>query len=701
MNLWWGVFCGECVLFGLDAYSGLARLRGISGLLVVLIVAAFLAQASQPVSRWLLEQEARQSSANWAAHIFDEIVEGEEAALAGHTPEAYLDLASALEAALRAGFVNQVTIRNLTCGCTVTTDAMSLADGKDDLVRQLKAFLPGDAQDHGHRSPPSSEPAHFKPDPKLLPPEVRLITGTGPGEPDYGAEVTFSRQIGDEAYQLGLTIDVTMAMARIRLMTLMGALILTLMLTGAGLFVIRAALRSRRAIHLSERQARFLAEHDTLTGLLNRFGFGARAEVLLQKCADARARAILFQVDADKFKDINDIYGHATGDRVIHAIAKMLRGAFPEAALVTRLGGDEFAVLVTEAALSGPPERFVTTLPTSTDVKSDDGASLISVSISIGFAVYPDDAKSADGLMKAADLALYAVKDAGRNAVGAYHRDMTKALERRHWELQGIREAIRQGQLIPHYQPLVSARTGKVEGVEALARWHHPTYGVIGPNRFQHALSDRGVSTEITEAMLTRIAGDLRVWRNLGYRFSAAMNIGEADLKDPDLTQRIANVLAESDLPPEALAIEVTETALTAANTASAGPLLKRYRDAGGFVALDDFGTGNSSITLLKNIPYSSVKIDRSFIRDLTVNETDLAIVRSIVRMSREIGFKIVAEGIETREQVQLLRKLRVDLLQGYLFSKPLPARELTELLDKASPPWVSPPRRKPEADAA
>ena len=273
---------------------------------------------------------------------------------------------------------------------------------------------------------------------------------------------------------------------------------------------------------------------------------------------------------------------------------------------------------------------------------------------------------------------------------------MTKALERRHWELEGVRQAIRDDQLIPYYQPLINARDGRIEGVEALVRWQHPSYGVLTPDRFRHALEDPRVATEITQQMLRRAADDLRVWTTLGHDFSVGLNIGEADLREPGLLDLVAETLSARDLRPNAVAIEVTETALTSVNSAAAKPLLEQFRAAGGYIALDDFGTGNSSITLLKDIPYSSVKIDRSFIRDLTHNEADLAIVRSIVRLSRELGFKIVAEGIETKEQAELLRKLRVDLLQGFLYRRPLPATKLTELLE-----WASPPRRGSRATRA
>ncbi|WP_413720962.1 putative bifunctional diguanylate cyclase/phosphodiesterase [Silicimonas sp. MF1-12-2] len=679
------------------------NLLAISGL-AVLIGAQSLAVG--PLLRWMLEEDVRSTSASWAAHVYKQIAAGVVEGESGHPDPAigksHANLAGAMEAALRAGVIDRAVIMNEDCDCLVEVDGASLAEPENALAERLKRFFAGEGEAVDTTHPPMSpeEWASVASTTDVGTPQILFHTENTAIASQNMAEVTFFREIAGKRYALCLFMDVTVPAARLRLMLLMGALIFTVTLAGAALFVARIASHSNRAMRLSEKQARFLAEHDPLTGLLNRFGFGVRADVLLQDCLHRKSSAILFQIDADKFKEINDIHGHATGDRVIQAIGQMLKAAFPANALVARLGGDEFAVLVPAKDLNKPLRDFAEALPTGTDVMSDDGAKLIEVSTSIGVASFPKDANGLGDLMKAADLALYSVKAAGRNAVGAYRRDMTRALERRHWELDGVRQAIRENQLIPYYQPLINARDGRIEGVEALARWCHPTYGVLPPDRFKHALEDPRVATEITQEMLRRAADDLRTWTMLGHDFSVGLNIGEADLRDGELVTLVADTLRERDLRPNAVAIEVTETALTGVNSAAARPHLERFRAAGGYIALDDFGTGNSSITLLKDIPYSSVKIDRSFIRDLTHNEADLAIVRSIVRLSRELGFKIVAEGIETKEQAQLLRKLRVDLLQGYLYSRPLPAAKLTELLD-----WASPPRRRarsaPDADAA
>lgn len=670
------------------------RSKTMSAAIALIVLIAAQSIAIGPVRHWMLEHEVRVSTGSWATHIFEQI----ETAASDATSDmvrledaGHLNLAAALEAALRAGVIHRATILDRTCGCHIVIDGALLGGNRNSVAEALWQFFQGvgDPVDMAPSALTFDDPTGATSDTGALSPRVIFLEQNEPGYPRNTAEVTFQRRIDAKDYALSLLVDITGAAANLQLMLIMAATIVSAILIGAGVVVARIASKSNRAVTLSEKQARFLAEHDTMTGLLNRFGFGTRAEALLRERAAKGGRAFLFQVDADKFKEINDIYGHATGDRVIHAIGEMLKSAFPDAALVARLGGDEFAVLVSETALNASVEQVLHELPTGTDITADDGRKLIEVSTSIGLAVFPDDAETLGDLMKAADLALYDVKAAGRNGVGAYRRDMTKALERRHWELDGVREAIREGRLLPYYQPLISARTGRVMAVEALARWNHPVYGVLSPSRFGHALEDPRVSTEITQEILARVADDLRVWKTIGHDFKVTLNIGEADLRDPDLIENLSATLADRGLTPGSLSIEVTETALTRVNSAAARPLLQRYRDIGGAVALDDFGTGNSSITLLKDMPCSTVKIDRSFIKDLTENAADLAIVRSIVRLSRELGFQIVAEGIETREQAQLLRKLRVDLLQGFLYSRPLPARELTAMLE-----WASPPRR-------
>lgn len=690
------------LVFGKQFSGGIPLTRNVLAVIGLTILIVVQGLAGGPLARWLLEQEVRGTTASWAAHIFKQVEAGvtrdESGARGAPNAKSYVNLAGALEAALRAGVIHRAVIFNEACNCLVTIEGSVLLNGDAGIADRLHSFFAGVGEQAKTPSMGMSgaEWRAFVANVESTGPSVSFSTSDRLGEPPQGAEVTYVRKIAGEKFALCLIIDVTGSMTRLRLMLTMGAMILTLTLVGASILIGRIATHSNRALQISEKQARFLAEHDPLTGLLNRFGFGLRAARMLKDCAAQGHGTLLFQVDADKFKEINDIYGHATGDRVIQAIGQMLKGAFSASALVARLGGDEFAVLVPAEEFTGPSGKEIGALPTGTDVLSDDGHKLIEVSTSIGLAAFPKDADTLGDLMKAADLALYSVKAAGRNAVGAYRRDMTKALERRHWEVEGVRDAIRQGHLIPYYQPLVNARTGRIESVEALARWRHPTYGVLAPARFSHALKDPRVSTEITREILFRAADDLKHWHMAGHDISVGLNIGEADLREPDFVGMVSATLNERGLPLRSLAIEVTETALTRVNSADAHPLLERFRAAGGCVALDDFGTGNSSITLLKDMPYSAVKIDRSFIRDLTHNQADLAIVRSIVRLSRELGFKIVAEGIETVEQAHLLRKLRVDMLQGFLYSRPLPAGKLIELLD-----WASPPPRKPAPPAA
>jgi diguanylate cyclase (GGDEF)-like protein len=666
-------------VFRIQVAGKCCRSRHFVILAVLILMIGAQGLIGRPMMRWMLEQEVRDTAINWSAHIFRQI---DAAAAAPGDSQSSASLAGAVEAALLSGALNRVDLTRGGCDCALALDGHSMSGEGPDIAERLSTFIgvpkvaPGTA----------AETAQIAQSDRLVP-QITFRSGATPTSPPHTAEALFGRDLGGETYTLRLTFDVTSTVARLRVIVTMATLILTVTLVGAAILVARTATTSSRALQISEKQARFLAEHDPLTGLLNRFGFGLRAQNLLRTASARGEQAFLFQVDADKFKDINDLYGHATGDRVIQAIGQMLTGAFPSEALVARLGGDEFAVLVPAGAVPGPVETLLRELPTGTDVLADDGTKLIEVSTSSGLAIYPDDAHSLGDLMKASDLALYSVKAAGRNGIGAYKRDMTKALERRHWELDGIREAIRDGQLLPYYQPLIGARTGRVEGVEALVRWRHPVYGILSPDRFSHALSDNRVAPEITKAMLGKIADDMRVWRDIGYDFSVGLNIGEADLKDPGFLDHVARTLEERSLPARSLAIEITETALTRLNSADARPILEAYRKSGGFVALDDFGTGNSSITLLKDMPYSAIKIDRSFIRDLTRNTADMAIVRSLVALSHDLGFKIVAEGIETPEQAKLLRRMRVDLLQGFLYSRPVPAKDLLELLAWSSPP--------------
>ena len=460
-----------------------------------------------------------------------------------------------------------------------------------------------------------------------------------------------------------------------------------LFLGSALIATLTSLLRSREVsqtrIEVSEREVTFLAENDPLTGIFNRRGFEERANALLEGCTARNTGAILIQLDADRFKDVNDVHGHAAGDLVLVEIAGMLRREMPEDAVIGRLGGDEFAVFVSADSMG---ERAVAAdlgLPSEVTISLDDVRRRLTVKTSAGFARFPEDGAGLNDLLKAADLALLAVKRSGKGRIAPYNVHMTTSLHRRVWEIDSIQDALSEGTLVPYYQPLVCARTGRIEGLEALARWKHPVLGVLTPDRFGSALQDRSVGPKITTAMMDAVIADLVELRARGLpHVSIGLNIGEADLQERDLPRILAEKLRAAGLPLKSVAIEVTEHCLNSENRQDLGPVLAAFRANGAFLALDDFGTGTSSITLLKEIDYTAIKIDRSFIKDVCQNPADLAITRALVQLGRDLGFKIVAEGIETREQLTLLRDLGVDLLQGYLFSRPVPFEKTVHMLE-------------------
>ncbi|MEM6463997.1 MAG: bifunctional diguanylate cyclase/phosphodiesterase [Pseudomonadota bacterium] len=442
-----------------------------------------------------------------------------------------------------------------------------------------------------------------------------------------------------------------------------------------GVYVVhRAFLQSHAKGELSARQARFLAECDPLTGLLNRNGFRARAATLLAHCDAEGTRACLVQYDANNLKSINDLYGHPTGDRCLINIAQQIDATFPDTALKARLGSDEFAVLIEE---SGLPKTIGSLKAQAIDSAAKD----LAVSTTVGFAFYPDDGATMHQLMKAADLALISAKALANDSVLAFSTHMNESFRKRAWEIQGMREAIEQGEVVPYYQPLINANTLELESLETLIRWNHRELGVLSPGSFESALTEPAVAVAMTEKVLDLMLVDLKNWWSEGYRFSAGLNVGEYDLRNANFSDMIYKKLARHRLPPNALTIEVTESAVNAANVRSVIPILQSLRDRGFSVALDDFGTGTSSLTLLRSLPRTAIKIDKSFISDSVHDTEDRAIVEALAKLGRDLNIKVVAEGVETEEQVSFLKGLGVQTFQGFLFGKPQPASAISQNL--------------------
>jgi len=432
--------------------------------------------------------------------------------------------------------------------------------------------------------------------------------------------------------------------------------------------------------HLKASEARLthLAQHDPLTDLPNRVLFHDLLEqALVASAASGIGGAVLF-LDLDRFKTINDSLGHASGDELLILVSQRLGARLPEGMVLARLGGDEFVGLMPRVACewdAGQLARDWLDQLAGGFVLS--GGRELFLSASVGISFFPKDGTAAEDLLQAADAALYVAKGAG----GATHRlfdpTMTAAASER-LELEvGLRRALERGEFELHYQPLVRAVDGRVRGVEALIRWRDPVKGMIGPDRFIPIAEETGLIIPIGDWVLRTACRQMQAWRNAGLMLETmAVNLSPREFTRGDMIGRLADALEASGLPARHLEIEITE-----------GALMERGRDAdrrlamrkslGVRLAIDDFGTGYSSLAYLRRLPIDKLKIDQSFVREMPSNETSVAITSMIVSLARTLGLEVLAEGVETREQLDVLVGLGCDTVQGYLFAPALPAPEI------------------------
>ncbi|MEM9230463.1 MAG: bifunctional diguanylate cyclase/phosphodiesterase [Pseudomonadota bacterium] len=430
--------------------------------------------------------------------------------------------------------------------------------------------------------------------------------------------------------------------------------------------------------HQASERAEYLAEFDGLTGVYNRGGYERAAPLLLAKAEAQGRQARILLFDLDNFTEINDFHSYRTGDSVLCAFAHQLQTAFGFEAVVARLGGDEFAVVEILPA----DQAFEAVRTSGFDLLIREEKKLIDVRVSAGFALFPRDGGDCGAVTQAANLALQANQGDRYEYATAYVPEMSQTFRRRLEEIDAARLALENGELVPHYQPLVDAETGEVEGLEALLRWNHPTRGALPPSEFAAALEDPVILPQITQCMLDQILKDIKSWHaeDLPY-FTVGLNISEADLRQPDFPGYFQHKINATGVPAEQITLEVTERAISDVNRHELMPQLDALRDTGALLALDDFGTGHSSITLLKEIPATEIKIDKSFISEITENAPDCAIVRHLVPLAHELGYIVVAEGVETDAQRLLLKKLGVDLIQGWFYSKAVPAADVPQVV--------------------
>ena len=431
----------------------------------------------------------------------------------------------------------------------------------------------------------------------------------------------------------------------------------------------------------AEARIRYLALHDPLTGLANRAKFFDRMQQSIAAARRNSGRVAALAIDLDHFKAVNDTHGHLIGDRLLEAVADRLETSLRETDLAARIGGDEFVVALTGIARREDAEHVADKLLAAINAPFTIENKQLRLSASIGVSLYPDDGNDASGLMSAADAAMYRAKRSGRGAVRLFSHDLSVAAERWHMLSHDIGGACERGEFVLHYQPQVALNGSAIVGIEALLRWIHPTLGEISPDLFIPMLEERGMMVEVGRWVLETACRQNAQWQAQGVPpVRIAVNLSAQQFYRDDLVATVARTLEVSGLAPRWLELELTES-LTLDDAEMTLHIMRELKALGVALSLDDFGTGWSSLAYLRRFPLDRIKIDRTFIRDLAHHESSAAIVHAILDLARRLGLDCIAEGVETEEQQRLLMKELCPSMQGFLFSRPVPAEEMASLL--------------------
>ncbi len=425
------------------------------------------------------------------------------------------------------------------------------------------------------------------------------------------------------------------------------------------------AVRDLRARKEAEQHIRFLAHHDALTGLPNRSYFNDRVDAEIANIQPGRKHAVLC-LDLDRFKEVNDLFGHAAGDKVLQTIAAHVSSLLDDGQVMARLGGDEFAILMPNIRHNAAAEKMAQrVLETLRD--RDDASELGSVSSSIGIALYPDDATDRESMLAHADTALYRAKTDGRATYRFYETGMGDAVRDRRMLEHDLRSAVAGGQMKLVYQPQEGMQRGAVIGFEALLRWTHPTRGVVSPAIFIPIAEETSAILEIGEWVMRTACAEAASWKQ---PLTIAVNVSAVQIYHDNFVPMVHEILLETGLSPSRLELEITETALIR-DLNRALSALRRIKALGVRIAMDDFGTGYSSLSNLRAFPFDKIKIDGSFIKSVNNNGQAATIVRAVVGLGRGLGLPVLAEGVETEAELKFLNDEKCDEVQGYLLGKP------------------------------
>ena len=433
-----------------------------------------------------------------------------------------------------------------------------------------------------------------------------------------------------------------------------------------------------------EQELRYLANYDTLTNLPNRTLLAERLSRAIVRARRQGSCVALLFLDLDRFKDINDSLGHATGDRILRMAAQRLQQASGPSHTVARIGGDEFTVVLEDLAHAGEADACAQRVIDAFDepLLIDDRQEIV-ITPSIGISLYPDHAQVPTDLLKHADTAMYQAKAAGRHTYMRYTESMDSNSRQRAGLVASLRRAIERDELRLAYQPQLSLADGRIRCVEALLRWYSAEHGEVPPSQFIPLAEESGMIVAIGEWVLREACNTLADWNRMGLDdMNMAVNVSATQLLHSDLPRTVERVLRETGVDPGQLELELTESVLMA-KADLAAERLQFFRRIGVSIAVDDFGTGYSSLAYLRRLPITTLKIDKAFIDDLgrPGDSEDAAITTTVIAMARSLGLNVVAEGVETAEQLAFLRQHRCDVVQGYWLSQPLPARQCLEFV--------------------
>ena len=445
-----------------------------------------------------------------------------------------------------------------------------------------------------------------------------------------------------------------------------------------GTVIVFRDVRLSRAVAVQMTHA---AEHDFLTSLPNRMLLNDRVTQAIALAARHQKKVAVLFLDLDGFKHINDSLGHPTGDKLLQSVARRLVKCVRSADTVSRQGGDEFVVMLSEmersedAAISA--RRMLDAIAETHSIHEQD----LHVTASIGISVFPDDGTTAETLVKNADTAMYQAKESGRHGYQFFTAAMNVRAVERQWIEEGLRQALERKEFALHYQPKVDLRTGEITGAEALLRWTHPTKGAVSPAQFIPVAEDSGLIVPIGNWVLREACRQAQEWVAAGLHPGAvAVNVSAVEFRAAGFLAGVDAILVETGLDPASLELELTESVLMK-RAESTAVILGALRARGVRVSVDDFGTGYSSLSYLRRFPVDILKIDQSFVRQIASSSADAAIVKAVIGMGRSLTLRVIAEGIETEDELAFLRAHECDEGQGYYFSRPVPADQFAALL--------------------